>query len=171
VRAGNAEEGPQPLQTITPFLWFDTQAEEAMRFYTSVFQDSKALGVFRYPEGSPVRAGSVMSVTFELNGQRFHGLNGGPMFKFNEAISLLVNCDTQQELDYLWERLSEGGEEQMCGWLKDKFGLSWQVVPSALGRMLGDSDTVKAGRVAQAMLKMRKIDIAALERAFDGRAG
>jgi predicted 3-demethylubiquinone-9 3-methyltransferase (glyoxalase superfamily) len=157
------------VQKITPFLWFDDNAEEAMEFYTSIFEDSKIVGVSRYDEagarasGRP--AGSVMSGTFELAGQQFMALNGGPQFKFSEAISLFVNCETQEEVDHLWERLSEGGEKGQCGWLKDRFGVSWQIVPTILGELLGDPDPEKVQRVMQAMLQMRKLDIRGLEEA------
>ncbi|HET6595259.1 MAG TPA: VOC family protein [Anaerolineales bacterium] len=152
------------MQKITPFLWFDTQAEEAMNFYTSIFKNSKVLGVTRGPNER------AMSVKFELEGQEFIGLNAGPQFKFNEAISFLVDCKTQEEVDELWEKLTaDGGEESMCGWLKDKYGLSWQIIPTALSEMLSDPDPEKAGRVMQAMLKMNKIDIQGLERAYDGQ--
>jgi predicted 3-demethylubiquinone-9 3-methyltransferase (glyoxalase superfamily) len=154
-------------QKITPFLWFDNNAEEAITFYTAVFKDSKIVSMSRYPEGAPGPAGTVMSATFRLNGQDFMALNGGPIFKFTEAISLYVDCATQQEVDYYWDKLSDGGEPGQCGWLKDKFGLSWQIVPKALGEMLGDPDPKKAGRVMQAMLKMSKIDVAGLRRAYE----
>lgn len=151
------------MKKITPFLWFDSQAEEAMHFYVSVFKHSKVLGITPGPNGR------AMSVNFELEGQGFIGLNAGPQFKFNEAISFLVDCQSQAEVDALWEELTaDGGEESMCGWLKDKYGLSWQIIPSALGEMLADPDPEKAGRVMQAMLQMRKIDIAALKQAYDG---
>ena len=151
------------MQKITTFLWFDTQAEEAMKFYTSVFKNSKIVSTMPGPDGK------VMTGTFELEGQRFMALNGGPHFKFTEAISLFVNCETQAEVDELWNKLTAGGgAESQCGWLKDKFGLSWQIVPSALGRMFGDKDRAKAGRAMQAMLQMKKLDIAKLQRAFDG---
>jgi predicted 3-demethylubiquinone-9 3-methyltransferase (glyoxalase superfamily) len=155
------------MQKITPFLWFDDQAEEAMHFYTSIFKNSKVGTVSRYPEGAPGPAGKVMSATFQLEGQEFMALNGGPLFKFTEAISLFVNCETQEEVDALWAKLSAGGKESQCGWLKDKFGLSWQIIPTALGKMLGDPDRERAKRVMQAMLKMKKIDIAGLKRAYD----
>ena len=155
------------MQKITPFLWFDNQAEEAMNFYVSLFKNSKILSVSRYGEGGPGPAGTVMTATFQLDGQEFMALNGGPYFKFTEAISLFVNCETQEEVDVLWEKLLEGGEEQQCGWLKDRYGLSWQIVPTALGEMLGDPDPKKAQSVMQAMLQMTKIDIAALRRAYD----
>jgi len=156
-------------QKIAPCLWFDSKAEEAARLYTSIFKNSKILNVKRYPEGGPAPAGQAMIVSFQIEGQEFIALNGGPRFKFTEAISLLVNCETQQEVDDLWNRLTAGGgEESMCGWLKDKYGLSWQIIPTALLRLMSDSDPAKAQRVMQAMLQMRKIDIAALERAHRG---
>ncbi len=156
------------MQKITPFLWFDTQAEEAAKFYTGIFKNSKVGHVSRYGEGSPGPAGTVMSVIFELEGQTFMALNGGPQFKFTEAISLFVSCETQAEIDELWAKLTDGGgEESQCGWLKDKFGLSWQIIPTTLGDMLGDPDPEKAKRAMNAMLQMRKIDIAALEQARD----
>jgi predicted 3-demethylubiquinone-9 3-methyltransferase (glyoxalase superfamily) len=150
------------MKKITPFLWFDNQAEEAMNFYVSVFKNSKVLGV------TPGPGGIAMTVSFELEGQEFIGLNAGPHDKFNEAISFFVDCKTQEEVDELWEKLiSGGGEESMCGWLKDKYGLSWQIIPSALGEMLGDKDPEKAHRVLQAMLKMHKIDVKALKQAYE----
>jgi predicted 3-demethylubiquinone-9 3-methyltransferase (glyoxalase superfamily) len=155
------------MQKITPFLWFDTQAEEAVQFYTSIFKNSKVVSINRLPEGTPGPAGKVMTATFQLGGQEFMALNGGPEFKFTEAISLFVNCETQEEVDDLWEKLSAGGEKSQCGWLKDKFGVSWQIVPTALGQMLGDPDPQKAQNVMQAMLKMTKIDIEALRRAHE----
>lgn len=149
------------MKKITPFLWFDTQAEEAMNFYVSVFKNSKVLGVTPGPEGK------AMSVSFELEGQEFVGFNAGPQFKFNEAISFFVDCETQQEVDELWSKLTaNGGEESMCGWLKDKYGLSWQIIPKGLGQMLNDPDPARAQRVMQAMLQMNKIDLAGLERAY-----
>jgi predicted 3-demethylubiquinone-9 3-methyltransferase (glyoxalase superfamily) len=151
------------MQKITPFLWFDGKAEEAMNFYVSVFKNAKILNVTR--RGGPGPEGTVMTATFELDGQRFIALNGGPMFSFTPAISFYVDCETQQEVDELWEKLSEGGERQRCGWLKDKYGLSWQIIPSALGRLLQDRDAGKSGNVMKAMLQMEKIDIAGLERA------
>lgn len=159
------------MQKITPFLWFDSQAEEAAKFYTSLFKNSKILTVARYDEagaqasGRP--AGSAMTVAFELEGQEFTALNGGPIFKFTEAISFVVNCETQEEVDVLWEKLSAVPESEQCGWLKDKYGLSWQIVPKQLGEMLGDKDAQKAGRVMQAMLQMKKIDIKKLQEAYD----
>jgi len=155
------------MQKITPFLWFDDKAEQAVNFYTSIFNDSKIENISRYGDEGPGPAGSVMMANFILNGQEFMALNGGPVFKFTEAISLFVTCEDQAEVDYYWDRLSEGGETQQCGWLKDKFCLSWQIVPSALGRLMGDKDPEKAGRVMQAMLKMVKIDIAVLQKAYD----
>jgi|SRR5215469_6302039 len=157
------------MPKITPFLWFDTQAEEAAKFYTSVFKNSKITAVARFPEGSPGPAGSVMTVDFELDGQRFTALNAGPLFKFTEAISFVVRCETQEQVDEYWEKLLEGGQESQCGWLKDKFGLSWQITPDALIEMLQDKDAEKSKRVMQAMLQMRKIDIGALKRAYEQR--
>jgi predicted 3-demethylubiquinone-9 3-methyltransferase (glyoxalase superfamily) len=155
------------MKKITPFLWFDNQAEEAMNFYVSLFPNSEILNVSRYAEGGPGSDETVMTATFQLDGQEFMALNGGPLFKFTEAISLFVNCETQEEVDELWEKLSEGGEKSQCGWLKDKYGLSWQIIPTALGQMLGDKDPQKAQNVMQAMLQMTKIDIAALRRAYE----
>jgi predicted 3-demethylubiquinone-9 3-methyltransferase (glyoxalase superfamily) len=154
-------------QKITPFLWFDNNAEEAINFYTAIFKDSKVVSMSRYGDAGPGPKGTVMSATFQLAGQQFMVLNGGPQFKFTEAISLYVDCDTQDEVDYFWQRLSEGGQPGPCGWLKDKFGLSWQIIPKALGEMLGDKDAKKSQRVMEAMLKMSKIDIAALRRAYE----
>ncbi|MDH4984847.1 VOC family protein [Aminobacter anthyllidis] len=156
------------MQKISPFLWFDNQAEEAVRFYTSVFRNSKIGKMTRYGEAGPGPAGSVMVAEFELEGLHFTALNGGPMFKFTEAISMSVDCKDQAEVDYFWSRLSEGGQPSQCGWLKDKFGLSWQVIPEALPRLLGDPDAARAGRVMQAMLQMTKIDVAKLEAAYAG---
>jgi predicted 3-demethylubiquinone-9 3-methyltransferase (glyoxalase superfamily) len=154
------------MQKITPFLWYDTQAEEAAKFYCSVFNDSKILNTARYPEGSPAPAGSVMTVEFELEGKRFIALNAGPHFKFNEAISFVIECENQEEVDHYWGKLtSGGGQESMCGWLKDKYGLSWQVTPKQLPKLMTSSDREKAQRVMQAMLQMKKIVIADLERA------
>ena len=155
------------MQKITPFLWFDDKAEEAMNFYFSIFKNSKVLKVTRYGEAGPGPKGTVMSATFQLEGQTFYALNGGPLFSFTPAISFFVNCETQQEVDDLWEKLSAGGKKERCGWLKDKYGLSWQVIPTALGEMLGDKDPQKAGRVMQAMMQMGKIDIQGLKQAYD----
>lgn len=157
------------MQQITPFLWFDNQAEEAAKFYVSIFKNSKIAGVTRYGEAGPGPQGSVMTVTFELGGQEFIALNGGPHFKFTEAISFSVDCKTQEEVDEFWRRLSEGGEEGQCGWLKDKYGLSWQINPTILGEMLSDPDPEKSKRVMEAMLKMKKIDIGRLKQAYDQR--
>lgn len=153
------------MQKIRPFLWFNDNAEEAMNFYLSVFKNSKAGTVSRYGDAGPGPKGSVMSATFELDGQEFMALNGGPTYRFTPAISFFVNCETQQEVDELWERLSAGGKKDRCGWLQDKFGVSWQIIPSALGRLLGDKDRARAQRVMQAMLQMDKIDIKRLEEA------
>jgi predicted 3-demethylubiquinone-9 3-methyltransferase (glyoxalase superfamily) len=155
------------IQKISPFLWFDNQAEQAAKFYVSVFPNSKIVGVSRYGDGGPGPKGTVMTVTFELHGQRFIALNGGPQFTFTEAISFSVDCKTQEEVDRYWEKLSDGGEEGPCGWLKDRYGLSWQINPTVLGQMLSDPDPEKAKRAMEAMLKMKKIDIAALERAYN----
>ena len=156
------EQSANTKSKITPFLWFDGKAEEAMNFYTSIFKNSKVINVSRMGP-----AGPVMSVTFELNGQKFMGLNGGPMFKFTEAVSFFVSCETQEEIDEKWEKLCEGGQQSRCGWLKDKFGLSWQIVPPVLGQLLGDPDPVKSQRVMQAMLQMNKIDIQKLQQAYN----
>jgi len=156
------------MQKITPFLWFDNNAEEAMNFYVSIFKNSKVISVSRYGEAGPGPKGTVMTAQFQLEGQEFMALNGGPHFKFTEAISLLVNCETQQEVDELWAKLTAGGQESQCGWLKDKYGLSWQVVPTILPRMLKDQDPKKAQRVMKAMLQMKKIDIEGLKQAYDG---
>jgi len=157
------------MQTITPFLWFDDKAEEAVKFYVSLFKNSKIGRITRYgAEGAEVSGrpkGTVMTVTFQLDGQEFMALNGGPHFKFTEAISLLVNCKTQEEVDELWEKLSAGGEKGQCGWLKDKYGLSWQIVPTVLGEMLNDKDAEKSKRVMNALLKMNKIEIKTLKQA------
>jgi len=154
------------MQKITPFLWFDNEAEEAMNFYTSVFRNSKVGNVVRYGDAGPGPKGSVMVASFELEGLPFTALNGGPQFKFTEAISFHVACESQDEVDYFWDRLSEGGSIQQCGWLKDKFGLSWQIVPTVLPKLLSDPDREKANRVMQAMLRMKKLDIAGLEQAY-----
>jgi predicted 3-demethylubiquinone-9 3-methyltransferase (glyoxalase superfamily) len=156
------------MQLITPFLWFDNNAEEAMNFYVSVFKNSRVGRVTRYGEAGPGPAGSVMTVEFELDGQKFVGLNGGPHFKFTEAVSFTVRCETQEEIDYYWDKLSEGGQTSRCGWLKDKFGLSWQVEPRILGDLMTDKDPEKAKRVMEAMLKMDKIDIEPIKRAYQG---
>ena len=155
------------MQKITPCLWFDGQADEAASFYVSLFKNSGISSVSRFGEGAPGPAGSVMTVNFQIEGQELIALNGGPHFNFTEAISLFVNCETQEEVDELWAKLTEGGEEGQCGWLKDRYGLSWQIVPTALGQMLGDPDPEKSQRVMQAMLQMRKLDIAGLRRAFE----
>lgn len=150
------------MQKITPFLWFDDKAEEAMNFYTSIFKNSTVTNVSRYQ-------GKVMSATFQLEGQEFMALNGGPHFRFTEAVSFFVKCGTQEEVDMFWDKLSAGGQTQQCGWLKDKYGLSWQIIPTVLGEMLQDKDAAKSGRAMQAMLKMVKIDIKTLQQAYDGR--
>ena len=155
------------MQKITPFLWFDGQAEEAMNFYVSLFKNSKIVKVTRYGEAGPGPKGTVMSATFQIEGQEFYALNGGPQFTFSPAISFFINCETQQEVDELWEKLSAGGEKGRCGWLKDKYGLSWQVIPAGLGKMLQDPDAEKANRVMHAMLQMDKIDIKRLQQARD----
>jgi predicted 3-demethylubiquinone-9 3-methyltransferase (glyoxalase superfamily) len=161
-------------QKISTFLWFDNQAEEAANFYVSIFKDSRIDGIARYDEEGAKAAGrprgSVMTVAFELNGQQFTALNGGPIFKFTEAISFVVNCENQQEVDHFWEKLSAGGQEVQCGWLKDKFGVSWQVVPTVLPEMLQDKDPEKAKRVMAAMLQMKKLSIPELKRAYEGRS-
>ena|SRR5690348_6630927 len=158
------------MQKIVPFLWFNDQAEEAMNFYVSIFKNSRITAIHRYGEAGPGPKGTVMSAAFELNGQEFMALNGGPQFTFSPAISLFVNCETQAEVDELWEKLSAGGEKSRCGWLRDKFGLSWQIIPTALGKMLGDPDRAKANRAMQAMLQMDKIDIRRLQEAYDQRS-
>jgi predicted 3-demethylubiquinone-9 3-methyltransferase (glyoxalase superfamily) len=155
------------MQKITPFLWFDGKAEEAMNFYISIFKNSKVISVSRYGEAGPGPKGSVLGATFELDGQRFFALNGGPEFNFTPAISFFVNCETQREVDELWEKLSAGGEKQRCGWLKDKYGLSWQIVPAVLGELLQDSDPAKSQRTMRAMLQMDKLDIQGLKDAHD----
>ena len=156
------------MPKITPFLWFDNQAEEAANFYVSIFKNSKIVNVSRYGEAGPGPKGSAMTVVFQLDGQEFIALNGGPHFKFTEAISFSVDCKTQQEVDEYWEKLSAGGKPGQCAWLKDKYGLSWQIVPSILGQLLGDKDPQKSKRAMEAMLKMTKLDIAALQRAYEG---
>ena len=155
------------MQKITPFLWFNGQAEEAAKFYVSIFKNSKVGRVSRYGDAGPGPKGSVMSVTFQLEGQEFFALNGGPQYSFTPAISFFVNCETQPEVDELWDKLSAGGRTDQCGWLQDKFGLSWQIVPIVLGKLLGDKDPQKASRVMQAMLKMTKLDIKGLQQAYD----
>jgi predicted 3-demethylubiquinone-9 3-methyltransferase (glyoxalase superfamily) len=155
------------LQKIIPNLWFDTEAEEAAAFYIAIFENSRIVNVTHYTEAGPRPAGMVMTVEFELEGQRFVGINGGPEFKFDEAVSFQINCETQQDVDYYWERLSTGGKEGPCGWLKDKYGLSWQVVPSGMEELFTDPDPERGKRAMQAMLKMSKLDIAALRRAAD----
>src|SRR6266567_7719033 len=161
------------MQKITPFLWFDTQAEEAVKFYVSIFKNSRIVDVARYGEaGAEVSGrpkGSVMTVKFQLEGQEFVALNGGPHFQFTEAVSFVVSCQTQEEVDYYWEKLSEEGKEVQCGWLKDKYGLSWQIVPTILGELLSDKDAAKSQRVMQAMLKMVKLDIKKLKQAAKGK--
>lgn len=156
------------MQKIVTFLWFDDQAEEAANFYVSLFPDSKVVDVTRYGDVGPGPKGTVMSVTFQLAGQDYIALNGGPQFKFTEAISLFVNCETQAEVDELWEKLSDGGERGPCGWLKDKYGLSWQIVPTVLGELLRDQDSEKANRVLGALLQMSKLEIAGLKEAYQG---
>jgi len=156
-----------PIQKITPFLWFDNQAEEAAAFYTSIFPNSRVSKVVRYGDAGPGPAGSVMTVDFQLEGQSFVALNGGPLFKFTEAISFVVNCQTQEEVDAYWEKLTAGGSDIQCGWLKDKFGLSWQIVPTALIEFLSDRDPEKAARVMKTMLTMKKLDIRRLQHAYD----
>ena len=159
------------MQKITPFLWFENQAEEATKLYTSIFKNSKIVSVSRYDEAGAKATGrpkgSVMIVVFELEDQQFTALNGGPIFKFNEAISFVVNCKTQEEVDHFWKKLSEGGEEGQCGWLKDKFGLSWQIAPTVLGELLQDKDPKKSERVMKAMLQMKKFDIEKLKQAYE----
>lgn len=153
------------MQKITPFLWFDNNAEEAINFYISIFKNSKVLSISRYAEG-PMKE-KVLTAVFQLEGQQFMAIDGGPRFTFTEAISLFVNCETQEEVDALWDKLSAGGEIQMCGWLKDKYGLSWQIIPSVLGKLLNDPDPVKSKRVMDAMLQMKKIDVNALKQAYN----
>ncbi len=166
-RADGSNEEQIMTQKITPFLWFDSNAEEAMNFYVSVFKNAEVLSVSRYGEPGPGPEGSVMVASFRLDGQEFLALNGGPQFTFTEAVSFLIGCQSQEEADYFWDRLAEGGEAGPCGWLKDRFGLSWQVVPSVLGEMLQDKDREKANRVMQAMLQMSKLDIATLTQAYE----
>ncbi len=154
------------MQKITTFLWFDDKAEEAANFYVSIFKNSKIGTVNRYGDAGPGPKGTVMVVTFQLEGQEFTALNGGPLFTFTPAISLLVNCETQEEVDGLWEKLSQGGRKDRCGWLQDKYGLSWQIVPTALGKLMGDPDPEKSARVVKAMLQMDKLDIQRLQEAY-----
>jgi predicted 3-demethylubiquinone-9 3-methyltransferase (glyoxalase superfamily) len=156
------------MQKITPFLWFDKEAEEAAKFYTSIFKDSKIHSVNRMEDVPGGPASNVITVSFELDGLQFTAMNAGPQFSFTHAISFFVACDTQEEVDYLWSRLTEGGQEEQCGWLKDKFGLSWQIVPKVLGELMSDPDLAKARRVTEAMLKMVKLDIPTLRRAYEG---
>jgi predicted 3-demethylubiquinone-9 3-methyltransferase (glyoxalase superfamily) len=157
------------MQKITPFLWFDDQAEEAAKFYTSIFNDSKIGKISRYGDAGPGPKGTIMTVEFEIAGQKFVALNGGPQFKFTEAVSFMVNCKTQKEVDTFWEKLSKGGEKGPCGWLTDKFGVSWQVIPRALGELLNDPDPEKSKRVMEAMLQMSKIEIEGLRKAYESR--
>ncbi len=159
------------MQKITPFLWFDNQAEEAANSYVSIFKNSKVVSVTRYGEAGPGPKGTVMVVEFQIDGQKFVALNGGPLFKFTEAISFVVNCETQEEVDYFWEKLTaDGGAESMCGWLKDKYGLSWQVVPTIAIEMMQDKDPEKSQRVMKAIMQMKKIDIPTLRQAYEGEA-
>jgi predicted 3-demethylubiquinone-9 3-methyltransferase (glyoxalase superfamily) len=158
------------MQKITPFLWFDSNAEEAMNFYVSIFKNSRVLRVSRYGDAGPGPKGTVMAATFQLEGQEFQALNGGPAYKFTPAISLFVNCETQEEVDELWAKLLEGGgREDQCGWLQDKFGLSWQIIPTLLAKLLSDKDPKKSSRVMKAMLQMKKIDMNGLKRAYDAK--
>jgi predicted 3-demethylubiquinone-9 3-methyltransferase (glyoxalase superfamily) len=159
----------KPIQKITPFLWFEHQAEEAAQFYTSIFKNSKITAVTRYGEAGPGPKGSAMTVVFEIEGQQFIGLNGGPQFKFTPAISFVVNCETQQEIDELWERLSQDGKKIECGWLQDKYGVSWQIVPTVLGEMMQDKDPARSQRVMKALMQMKKLDIAGLQEAYRQR--
>jgi predicted 3-demethylubiquinone-9 3-methyltransferase (glyoxalase superfamily) len=157
------------MQKITPFLWFDGKAEEAMNFYTSIIPNSKVLNVTRSVEGGPGPKGGVLTANFVLNGLEFVALNGGPQYKFTEAVSFVINCETQDEVDRYWQKLSEGGSESMCGWLKDKYGLSWQIVPIQLMQMIQDKDQQKVARAMAAMMKMKKLEIGELQKAFDGK--
>lgn len=156
------------MQKVTPFLWFDNQAEEAANYYVSIFPNSKVGAISRYGESGPGPKGTVMVAEFQLDGQEFTALNGGPQFKFTEAISFVVNCETQEEVDYYWEKLLQGGKEQQCGWLKDKYGLSWQIVPTVFIEMMRDKDTAKTERLMKAVMQMVKPDIATMKRAFEG---
>jgi predicted 3-demethylubiquinone-9 3-methyltransferase (glyoxalase superfamily) len=158
------------MQKITPFLWFDNQAEEAVNFYTSVFKNARVGKVSRYGDAGPGPRGTVMTASFNLDGQEFIALNGGPQFKFSPAISFVVNCETQQEIDHYWSKLSAGGRTDQCGWLTDKFGVSWQIVPTILGQLMSDQDAEKSGRVMQALLQMTKLDIDGLKDAYEGAA-
>ena len=168
--ATSRDERTQPrTQKITTFLWFDNNAEEAVNFYVSIFKNSKVLNTIRYGELGPGPKGTVMTIAFQLDGQELTALNGGPNFKFTEAVSLVVHCDTQEEVDHFWERLSAGGQKVECGWLKDKFGLSWQIVPDVLIELLQDSDSQKSQRVMKAMMQMKKLDIAGLKQAAEGQ--
>jgi len=155
-------------QQITPFLWFDDNADKAVNFYLSIFKDSRLLDATRYGEAGPGPKGTIMTATFELNGQQFIALNGGPRYKFTEAVSFVVKCETQEEIDYYWDKLLDGGEPQRCGWLKDRFGLSWQIVPAQLSELFGGNDPQRAGRVMQAMMQMVKFDLAKLKEAYNG---
>ena len=155
------------MQKITPFLWFDDNAEEAMKFYVSIFKNSKVLGITRYGDAGPGPKGTVMTAKFQLDGQEFVALNGGPQFKFTEAVSFVVNCETQDEVDKYWVKLSEGGEKSRCGWLQDKYGLSWQIVPTLLVELVQDKDAERSQRVMKAMLQMNKIDIERLQQAYE----
>jgi len=155
------------MQKITPFLWFDGKAEEAMNFYTSIFKNSRVGSVSRWGDAGPGPKGTVMTASFQLEGQEFMALNGGPQFTFTPAISFFVNCETQEEVDELWEKLSEGGEKNRCGWLRDKYGVSWQIIPTALGKLLHDKDPEKSKRVMKAMLQMDKIDVKGLKQAYE----
>jgi predicted 3-demethylubiquinone-9 3-methyltransferase (glyoxalase superfamily) len=155
------------MQRVTPCLWFDTQAEEAAKFYTSIFKNSKLGHISYYGDDAPLPKGTVLTVTFTLDGQEYMALNGGPEFKFNEAVSFMVNCKTQDEIDYYWDKLTAGGQEVQCGWLKDRYGVSWQIVPAGIATMISDKDPARADRVMQALMKMVKLDLAALERAYE----
>lgn len=157
------------MQKITPFLWFDGKAEEAAKFYTSIFRNSKMGQIRRFGDAGPGPKGSVLTASFEIEGQEFVALNGGPQFTFTPAISFFVNCETQEEVDEFWDKLSEGGRTNRCGWLQDKFGLSWQIIPTALGKLLGDPDAEKSSRVMKAMLQMEKLDIRGLQEAYEGK--
>jgi predicted 3-demethylubiquinone-9 3-methyltransferase (glyoxalase superfamily) len=159
------------MHKITPFLWFDDQAEEAVHFYTAIFKDATIVSIAHYGEAGPGPQGSVMTITFQLHGQEFVALNGGPQFTFNEAISFVVNCETQDEIDMFWEKLSAGGQKYQCGWLKDQYGVSWQIVPTVLGEFLTDPDPERTQRVMKAMLQMTKLDIQTLKRAYGGPSG